>query len=108
MFSGTQDYLVLPLNSVAIEPKLMVKACMEGQDLVKSMKWDPDREGEIRIFSKKEMKFLDKVWLAPPFFQVHMIQAYECDRTPGTIHLDTMVAGHGDVLNMYYFDVSYL
>ena len=106
MFSGSDNYLVLPLNSVAIENLDMVRGCAAGKDLISSMHFDKTREGEFRVYSKKEHRFLDAVWTAPAYFQVHMIQAFEDPDDPNIINLDTLVAGSGDAIGEYYYDVS--
>ena len=106
MFSGSDNYLVLPLNSVAIENLDMVRGCAAGKDLISSMHFDKTREAEFRVYSKKEHRFLDAVWTAPANFQVHMIQAFEDPDDPNIIHLDTLVAGSGDAISEYYYDVS--
>ena len=95
--------LVLPLNSIAIEPMTMLKNCADQKDLAKSMIFDPEREGQFRIFSKKKMRFLDNVWISPPFFQVHMIQAFQ---SGDKIHLDTSVSGSENIFDTFYYNVS--
>ena len=99
---------VLPLNSIAIEPLTMIKNCAEQKDLAQSMIFDWEREGQLRIFSKRELKFLDKIWIAPPFFQVHMVQAFQTKKKKSEIHLDTMVSGSENIFASFYYEVSIL
>ena len=77
MFSGTKDYLILPLGSLAIQTSLFLTACREGDDLVKTMVFDENQNGEFRIFDKRNFKFIDQIWETDPYLQVHMIQAHQ-------------------------------
>ena len=81
----------------------LLKNCADQKDLAKSMIFDPEREGQFRIFSKKEMRFLENVWISPPFFQVHMIQAFQSD---DKIHFDTSVSGSENIFDTFYYNVS--
>jgi carotenoid cleavage dioxygenase-like enzyme len=104
-FGGSSDYLVLPLNSLQIEPSETLKTCLTGLPLLDSMIYDPEKDGQFRIFSKKQDKFLNKIWKAPPFLQLHVVTVFEEDEK---LYLDTLISGHGDSLNEYYIDVSFL
>ena len=81
----------------------MLRNCADQKDLAKSMIFDREREGQFRIFSKKKMRFLDNVWISPPFFQVHMIQAFQ---SGDQIHLDTSVSGSENIFDTFYYNVS--
>jgi len=105
MFSGAQNYLILPLNSVAIDTLLFFDNCRHARPLVESMRYSEDRKGEFRIFSKKDFTFIDQVWETAPYLQVHMIQAFESGDEDGVLYLDTIVAGDGNSINNFYYKV---
>ena len=71
-----------------------------------SMRYHNDIKGQFRIFSKKEMKFIDQIWETDPFLTIHMIQAFESPDEDGVLYLDTAVAGDGDIFHEFYFKVS--
>lgn len=103
MFSGTKDFLVVPLNSVAIEMDAFFDACRYAKPLVEGMNYREERKGEFRIFSKKDFKFIDQVWDSSAFLQVHMIQAFENADNGNLIHLDTITAGSGESIKEFYY-----
>ena len=83
-----------------------MKACAAGKPLTAVMTYDPEDSGEFRIYSKKDNKWLKDTWKSNDFLQVHMVQAFQDQNNKNVIHLDTAVAGHGNAINDYYYDVS--
>ena len=106
LFSGSKDFLILPLNSLVIDGLGSMMACAEGKPLTIAMKYRPENAGEFRIFSKKDNKWLNDTWKTKDFLQIHMVQAFQDETDNNIIYLDTAVAGNGDNINSYYYDVS--
>ena len=105
-FSSIFFYSVLPLTSVTIDSRATVEACAHSRPLLDAMKYQPDKNSEFRIFSKKDKKFLTDTWQGDPMLTVHMVQAFQDKNDPKVIYLDTSVAGNADVIGDFYYSVS--
>lgn len=106
MFSISENYLVLPLTSVAIELVNFVDACRHAKPPTYGMAYRDDRKAEFRVFSKKEFKFIDQVWETDAHLQMHMIQAFEEEN--GVVVLDTLKGTNGDSIDAFFYEVIYL
>ena len=102
MFALTENYLVLPFTSVALDATEVLGEMLEARPLVTALKYHPDRPFTYHVFNKNTFKMEEKVFETEPGVCVHTINAYE---TPnGDIRLDTAVAGNGDIFQMYGYE----
>ena len=103
MFAMTENYVVLPFTSVALDTTHMYKELMNARPMVTSLKFDPARPFTYHIFNKNTFKLEERVFETNPGICLHTINAFETSE--GDIHLDTVIAGSGDVYQMYGYDV---
>merc|ERR1712130_114710 len=103
MTSITENYIVIPLNSLLIDFAPLIKGIMvETRPLADFMRFDDDTPGEIIVFDKKTMKALPKRWHGDPFLMLHMMNCYEDPEDPTKIVLDGTTTA-GDVIDYYAY-----
>jgi len=102
MFAITENYIILPFTSVALDTTQVFGEMLEARPLVTALKYHPDRAFTYNIFNKNTWRMEEQIFETDPGVCVHTINAYE---TPeGDIRLDTAVAGNGDIFQMYGYE----
>ena len=102
MFAITENYIVLPFTSVALDAKDVLGEMLEARPLVTALKYHPNRPFTYHMFNKNTFELEERYFETDPGVCVHTINAFE---TPeGNIHLDTAVAGNGDIFQMYGYE----
>lgn len=96
----TENYLVLPLTSIAMGTSKVLKLILSGEPIVEAMAYHPDQKAEFRIFNKHEMKWEENIFTTDPMVNIHHINAYEEN---SKIIFDTMVASNGDTISLFEY-----
>ena len=87
---ASEDFLVLPVTSLEIQPDAILKSCQNGNPPIEMMIFNENAKGLVRIFDKKTMKWLPKEFVSSEeTFQMHPIQGFY-DSQSQEIVLDTL------------------
>jgi len=105
MTSITQEYVVVPLNSLKIDlTNTVTNTLINALPLTSNMIYDEKEPGTFVLYSMKEMKEAAR-FETDPFFIVHMINAYDDPNEKNSVVIDTTQMADGDILNAYFYDV---
>ena len=98
MFAASDDFFVLPMNSMELDPFATLESCRVGEPPMNMMQYDDSLKGYFKVFSKKRMGWFPIKFEADrDFMQLHMIQAV-FDEEKNVITLDTLQTGNADIL----------
>jgi len=103
MFGMTENYIILPLTSVVMDVNVLMHELINARPLVTGLRYESDRPFIYKFVNKKTMQLERAEFETAPGSTVHLINAYE--DAQGDIVLDTVVAGNGDVMNMFMYDI---
>merc|ERR1711937_55437 len=102
MTSITENYLVIPLNSLAIEFLPLMEGVFKNTEPLANFMKFADIPGEFVLVEKSTMKALDTRFYSDPFLMLHFMNSYEDPEDPSKIIIDGTMTD-GDIIEYYFY-----